>query len=414
MKLLFVSNLYPPGVVGGYEVLCHQIAGALAGRGHTISVLTSDYGVPDPANVPAFPGQTVERALSLPASRGNIYQPLECTAEERDRIRRCNSAVFERKLRTERPDVVFVWNLYFLDPSLLETIQRAAPAIVYLLTDVWLLSFLNGSFVQRFYQATLYGGAAGGWRQRWCDRWRRWRPLGVRGRAIFPSRFMQALHRRAGIRFDGTTVIHHGADLPELNGAPPTDRAALRRPGRLALLFAGRIVHVKGVHCLIEALPVIVRRLPELDVRLTVLGDDRDAAYLSALHEQIRRLGLQERVRFAPAVAERELPGVFAGHDIYLFPSLHEPFSLTLIHALAAGIPTAASDAGGNPEIVTHRVTGMLYPKASPERLAAAVVELAGDAGLRQRLSQAARDQARTFTTERMTREVECYLAGAT
>ena len=60
------------------------------------------------------------------------------------------------------------------------------------------------------------------------------------------------------------------------------------------------------------------------------------------------------------------LPELFEEHDIYVFPSLYEPFSLTLIHALACGIPTAASRVGGNVEIVRDGVSGVLFKKGDP------------------------------------------------
>jgi glycogen(starch) synthase len=109
-------------------------------------------------------------------------------------------------------------------------------------------------------------------------------------------------------------------------------------------------------------------------------------------------------------VAEDELFELFQSHDIYLFPSLYEPFSLTLIHALNAGIPTIASNVGGNPEIIHHMQTGMLFSKGHAQKLAKAVVKLATDDILRQSISENARKMAHRYTFGHMLGEVEHLL----
>jgi glycosyltransferase involved in cell wall biosynthesis len=411
MKLLFISNLYPPGVVGGYEVLCHQIASALATRGHAIHVLTSDYGVSGSGSkTDTAPGHRVERLLTLLATRGNVYQPLDCSDSERRKINERNCLVTERTIRSVAPDVIFVWNLHFLDRSLLDAIRRFSAQTVFLLTDIWLISLLNADFVNRYYQNVLHGITGPGWWSRALHRLAYYR---VHGKAIYSSNFMWKLYQQAGIRFDGSIVIHNGAVLDEVRGLPPAERAVLRKSGELRLLFAGRVVHVKGVHTLIEALPEVIQRLPDLNVQLTILGDVQDQDYLRHLQRQIESGNLASYVHFESAVSESELSAVFNLYDVYVFPSLHEPFSLTLLHALASGIPTVSSDAGGNPEIVIHRNTGMLFPKGDASRLAEAVVDLARDGQLRQVVSRAASLHANTYTLDYMAQQVESYLVVA-
>jgi glycogen synthase len=102
---------------------------------------------------------------------------------------------------------------------------------------------------------------------------------------------------------------------------------------------------------------------------------------------------------------------LFNGHDIYLFPSLYEPFSLTLIHALSFGIPTIASDIGGNVEIVRDRESGLLFKKGDSADLAAVVRFLATDGALRARLADGGRCSAARFTFEQMIAAMEDFLA---
>jgi glycogen(starch) synthase len=109
MKILFLTNLYPPNIVGGYERLCFDVVSGLAARGHQTIVLTSDYG----GKAEDFLGQRVERSLKLFATNGNIYQPFECTPEDRTAINSHNSETLIKIVKRDQPQVVFVWNLYF-------------------------------------------------------------------------------------------------------------------------------------------------------------------------------------------------------------------------------------------------------------------------------------------------------------
>ncbi len=412
MKILFLSNLYPPNAIGGYERLCHEVASAFTLRGHRVSVLTSSYG----GNEQSFPGQEIDRSLKLLAAEGNIYKPFKCSRRDLSGYNALNVETLKKKLAMERPDAVFVWNLHFFHPSLLKAVQHSGTPTFFLLTDIWLVSFLNPVFLAQYFATRVYGGAPPVRSMRM-----RLRQLlavaklqlkgPIRGHAIFPSRFMQDLHAQAWLRFTASTVIHHGVHLPAHADTEYTARDRLVSPPGLRLLCAGRIVDLKGVHTAIEALPEVISRLPDFQVRLTLLGDRQDREYMQRLSDLIRAKGLADHVEFLPAIGEDRLFALFQEHDIYLFPSIYEPFSLTLIHALASGIPTIASNAGGNPEIVRQRETGMVFPKDNAAALAQAIIALAQDAPLRQTVSAGARRAAREFSFDRMIDHIEAYIA---
>lgn len=410
MRILFLSNLYPPNIVGGYERLCFEIATGLVNRGHQVMVLTSDYG----GRTMDFPGQVVCRDLHLLATKDDIYKPFNCTPEERSAINDHNDKVFKSTVEQFDHHVLFVWNLFFYAPSLLETIKQTRRPTFYLLTDNWLAAFLNPDFVQNYmtirvlshvpqYQL-LYGSI-----KRWFQH-RGEAGFFMPGCAIFASRFMREFYSEANFKFKGDTIIYHGVNLPVHH----KERFAIRKKfvtdGELRLLFAGRIVELKGVHTVIQSLPLILKMLPDLKVTLTIVGDDREQTYLERLHNQIEKLQLSSIIEFIKPVTEDNLFDLFQQYDIYLFPSLYEPFSLTLIHALNAGIPTIASDAGGNPEIVRNNYTGLLFPKENAKKLAEAVLCLTKNHALRQTISDNAQQLSQEYRFKRMLTEIEHYL----
>ena len=414
VKILFVSNLYPPNAIGGYERLCFDVAGELASRGHEITVLTSSYG----DKVEDYMGQDISRMLKLLASEGNIYEPLACTSEERSAINTSNIDALNRLVSTVNPDIVFVWNMYFLDGSFLDAVRRLNKKTAYLLTDNWMISFLNASFIRRYFTERVFRNIT---LKKKIYLYIKKLVSGLElsrfpanSIAIFPSHFMEKLYLEAGVTFARSKVIYHGVRIKSEENRRFTDRRETVAGGEIRLLFAGRVVDVKGLHTVIEALPDIIENAgQEFRVCLTVVGDVQDQEYWGRIKGLVKQHSLEEHVAFNASVPENRLFELFQEYDIYIFPSLYEPFSLTLIHALGSGIPTVASDAGGNPEIVRDMVTGLLFEKGDPHALAVAVQKLVQSNQLRERISVAERQLASQYTFGRMVTKLEDVLKGS-
>ncbi len=406
MRLLILSNLYPPNVVGGYERLCFEVTSALASRGHDMTVLTSGYG----GQVAEFAGQRILRKWQLLAG-AEIYAPF---TGDREAANRHNRAVLQRVLAETRPNVVFCWNLFFLDAGVLDALEASRIRTVVMLTDNWLLTMRNPQFWTDYVNRHVLANACFQpppvraplpWPKRLAARLLR-RPLGLE--AIFGAGFVRDLYAAGGLGFPVHRVIQNGVHQASYGDAPLPDRTRLVQPGTLRLLFAGRMVDLKAPDTCVEALQHL--QLDGLRVELTLLGDTRDTAFMARLHAQIEASGRAAQISLRLPVAEAELPGLFAEHDIYLFPSRYEPFSLTLIHAMALGIPTVASRVGGNPEILTDGTSGLLFPQGDAAALAACVRRLAQDGALRQHLAQGGRAAAQGFTFERMVDEMAAFL----
>jgi glycosyltransferase involved in cell wall biosynthesis len=185
-----------------------------------------------------------------------------------------------------------------------------------------------------------------------------------------------------------TRVVYGGADPARF--AP--DPTAVRR----GVLFVGRLTPHKGVDRLIRALPA--------SASLTIVGstghDQRqpEASY----PELLRRLADGRAVRFAGAVADRDLPAVLASAQVLALPSVertcygkHVPISellgLVVLEAMASGTPVVCSRLGGLPEIVEHGVTGYLVEPGDVEELRARLDELLRSPERAARFGRAAR-----------------------
>jgi glycogen synthase len=404
LKILFISNLYPPNAVGGYERLCFSVASDFAARGHDVVVLTSNYG----SAREEFAGQRVHRLLELAVGEGGIYEPDQCSPEQRFERDTKNLKLCKEVALESAPDVIFVWNLYFLNQSLLQGISGLGIKTFYLLTDNWLIAFLQPDFIQSYFRKQVYQ-VAGKKQIRLAGlidqfSYLRAPKIKISGAAIFPSKFMRRLYKQAGFCFDREAIIHHGVE--RTSRELQIDRAKLVCQGEVRLLFAGRIVELKGVHTAIAAHASLVRELPEMRITLTIVGDQQDQSYVKQLRSSIQAYQLTELVHFCPPVPEESLSELFDSHDIYLFPSLYEPFALTLIHALAGNIPTIASDAGGNPEIVRHRKTGMLFSKGDSRGMVKCVKQLISNNKLRAEVAARGSRAAQMLTFDKMAHEI--------
>ncbi len=202
------------------------------------------------------------------------------------------------------------------------------------------------------------------------------------------------------------------------NGMPPVElekliavsqvRSSLGlHEGQVMLLCAARLEKEKDVTSLITAMEVVSRTLP--DVICFVAGK---GSLHSELTAQINRLGLSGKVKLLGF--RDDILSLIAACDLFVLPSLAEPFGLVLLEAMALRKPVIATDAGGPREIVVSGNTGTLVPPAAPESLARAIVQICSEPGALTRLGDHgfARYQE-LFTAERMSKAMISVYAQA-
>lgn len=136
----------------------------------------------------------------------------------------------------------------------------------------------------------------------------------------------------------------------------------------------------------------LVRALAEVDAPFTatIVGDGPDRP---AVEAEIRAAGLARAIELAGE--RRDVPQLLAGADVFVLSTRSEGAPLSILEAMAAGLPVVAAAVGGVPELVEHGDTGLLVPPADPAALAAALERLLGDAGLRRAMGAAGRARVR-------------------
>jgi glycosyltransferase involved in cell wall biosynthesis len=188
------------------------------------------------------------------------------------------------------------------------------------------------------------------------------------------------------------TRIYPAAD--EAFAAASRSRSYARRE---RVLFAATWRKNKGVEDLVPAYAELAARHARLE--LVVLGAGVPDSEVRAAFPE----GVRERVRCVRAGAESETAAAFAAADIFVLPSLFEGTPLTLVEALAAGLPVVTTATCGMRDVVRDGENGLLVPLRSPSAIVEAVERLFGDESLRARLGTAARaEAAERYTWERV------------
>ena len=209
-----------------------------------------------------------------------------------------------------------------------------------------------------------------------------------------------------GVARDRVRVIPNGIDLEEFSGlrrlrpdaAPPT------------ILFVGRIYpEQKGLVHLVEAFA----RLPErLGARLRLVGEDwGGAAQIRGIAE---RRGVASRLSVVGPLDRPALLREYGAADLFVLPSLFEPFGIVLLEAMASGLPIVATEVGGIPEVVDEGRTALLVRPADVDALSAAMRRVLEDASLALSLGREGRSRAERFAWPRLMPAYRELFAGLT
>lgn len=199
-------------------------------------------------------------------------------------------------------------------------------------------------------------------------------------RVICPSKAAMAEMESIGLDRYMLDLIYNGVEVEAIREAVAHERLRTSlTPGKTApgpvIVSTGRLEPEKGHEYLIRAMPRVLKHYPS--ARLVIAGD---GSLEPKLHDLARSLGIEQSVELAGFV--NDIPALLARADLFVLPSLSEALGISLLEAMAAGVPSVASDTGGIPEIITPGVDGLLVPPGDSNKIAVAMLSLLGDRSL--------------------------------
>jgi len=392
MRILFVTNLFPPHYLGGYELLCHQVVHAFAAGGHRVSVLTSTHE--SGLGAETEDGVRVFRELRLETPFDGEPDP---SRRNRLRIGRHNERVTSRVLAAENPEVVFLWSQLRLTMGCARAAQASGRCTVVTFNDD--------------HWATFVPSPLDSWRPNRIGRWITDRTLHRRAtlsglaldRSTCISKCLKNILLDKGVPVWNARVIYQGIPIERF----PSKEVPGLLHSPLRLLYVGQLHRYKGVHTLVKAVSALAGTEP---VCATIVGDG-DPKYRAELARTSEGLPLVLRGK----ARHDELPAIYREHDVFVFPSTwKEPFGLTHLEAMASGTTVISTTEGGHGELMQDGVNGLVFEKERPDQLAQHIRRLLANPAMSRQLAVHAREIVeREFSLARYVADLEVFVAEA-
>ena len=227
---------------------------------------------------------------------------------------------------------------------------------------------------------------------------------GITDRIIVVSEEIKHFYaQKLNINPDKLQVIYNGVALSLFNG---TNQDGFRKElgvGKETPLLGmiGRLTPVKAHEVLFEAIVHLQERFPSLVALIIGEGERRQE-----LEKLCRERGVEQNVRFLGL--RKDIHRLLSYLDISVLSSDSEGFSMTLLEAMAAGLPVVATAVGGTAELVVENETGFLVPPRNPAALANRIEQLLNDKALAEKMGAQGRQRVeKHFTLQRMILETE-------
>jgi glycogen synthase len=405
MRVLFLTNLYPPVSLGGYEQWCQEVAQALVRRGHQLCVLTTRS--PSGNREYESTGVRVCRTLQPEVEHGLVHTTLRLLAHHRDSERENLEQVNELVARF-RPEVAVIWGMWNIPRSVPALVERLLPgAVAYYLMDYWLS--LPSAYVQRWQVSS---------RRKLTQLPKRLLAKYFLSRLakeplvqletehpICVSRAVRRLLVETGVAVGHARVIYGGIQADNFLALRGSGNRA--NPRHLRLLYLGRLEPEKGVHTAIKAVSRLILA-NRSTVTLDLFGRG-DPDYVAKLQRLVKQNHLEGHVFLRGYVLHNQVPTVLAEHDTLIFPSeWEEPFARTILEAMAAGLVVIGTTTGGSGEILVEDRTGLTFPAGDAGLLASQIQQLQSDPTLQKRLAEAGqRCVVENFSFTRMVDQLE-------
>ena len=360
MKITILTQLFPPKWLGGAEIAAYNIAKNLVQNGHEVQVITlSDQSF----------YQKREEAGFI------IHQVPQL------KTRFLGVIIFWLKilflLKKINPEIIHVQSIAIGVPAFLAKKIFKKPYIVYCRgSDVylpWPRKSLISSVVLRNADSVI----------------------------ALTEDMKRKIQEIWGIK---TEVIPNGIVVERFKGLSKEDgrlKFGFEKEEKI-IIFVGTLKKVKGIKYLIEAMNIVVENNPE--AKLILIGDGEEKEELKKI---VQELNLGEKVTFLGRKFNEEIPGYMVASDVFVLPSLSEGFPVTILEAMAAGLPIIATKVGGVPEIIKENDNGFLVEPQNSLQIAEKILLLFQNENLRQKISQNNQEKAKNYSWSEVVKNLE-------
>lgn len=393
MKICFISNLYPPFIIGGAEISVGRVAEELVKKGHEVFVVTTSPTAK--SNIEEIEGVKVYRIAPL-----NLYPMYQHQKQKKilkpfwhviDLWNPHSYVIVKNILKKEAPDIVHINNFKGLSLSVFSAVKCLDLPLIFTAHDYSLIcpraNLLHGS------------GEICNSPSKFCVLYNRIQKYLVDNKpdlVTAPSQFVIDKLKEVGL-FKGVKTIK----VPL--GIELSDEKAEKRYDVIDILYVGALSRHKGVHILINAF----KELKSENIELHIVGKGADA-------EEIKKIaGSDQRIIFHGFVPDEELMQLYQKANVVVVPSIwYDNSPMVIYESFINGTPVIGSGIGGIPELVEVGHNGYLFGAGNVDELKGILEYLIENPYELKRSEEGAFESAKKYGVEEHIRKLEVMYSG--
>ncbi|MFT5660904.1 MAG: glycosyltransferase involved in cell wall biosynthesis [Sulfurimonas sp.] len=318
MRILTVTNYYPPYFIGGYEIACKETMDFLKSKGHEVIVLTSDYLHSHDDE------EYVLRNMQL-VNYNKTSRIQKKIAEYQ------NYKTLSNTIKVIKPDLVYFWSLRGIGINVIKAVEEQNIAKVFEIGDFWMYGYMQPSIKQKIKSLIPF--------------------LGNKNIQISPAICVSEWLK------EEMHEVYHSQDTYMFPNATLIPHVTSRNNKHIKFIFSGRLDEEKGLDIAISALNEFANKYPDSPFTFDIYGSG-EKSYI----ERCKALAqpIKSKVHFKGKVASKKQ--IYTDASILLMPTrMREPFGLVIIEAMAYKCAVIATNAYGPAEIIQHKENGLLF-----------------------------------------------------
>lgn len=399
LNVLYISNLYPPYIIGGAEIITSFLAEYIAGQGAHVSVVSTE----DPSILKGkeFTRQFhngVEVIRFFPKNLYWIYRkekpPLikKLAWHIRDAWNTDAARKVCKILYEIRPDVMHTHNIDSFSPSIWYEAKKLKIPLVHTTHDCHLIC-PHSTMLNKKQELCSHAPLP-------CRIYRKWysERASIIDVLCSPSKLLLNLHKTFGFRAREFQVIQNGIPHDLSNENLNTES----NDGNLHILYMGRLNIHKGIHTLLEAFKMIPKDIP---IIINIAGTGPLET------DVIKAVNCDSRIRFHGFVSGKSKQNLLKYSDLLVLPTIcNDNAPISVLEAYRVGLAVLSTDTGGLSEIVENDNTGLLFPRGDAKALCSLLSKLVHTPELLKKLKSGAKAAGKKYTIEQMAKEyLEIY-----